>query len=90
MSPFTAVSQSEDFKRRVEKFRSDYPRIDDSVRGIIWRLQRAPEDGYKPGPPAGPKYMMMVFEKPTEDLPGLLLVYEYENNNVILKDLQPF
>jgi hypothetical protein len=57
------------------------------VRGLIWRLDRGPEDGDVMEMPLGPHYRHMNIEKPADDFPDVFVLYKFKNNVVTLEEI---
>jgi hypothetical protein len=90
MAPSATVIQSEKFKIKVAKIKLDIPRIEESIKGVIWILERSPEEGRKIPPPAGGKYRIIDIDRPIEAFPGLWIVYSLEKNVVTLLELNTY
>jgi len=82
----TIVEQSKLFKNKIKKLKTKFPRIDDSVRGLIWALERCPEKGEVLGEPLG-SHRLLDIGPPGDGFPGLWIGYAINGNKVILEDI---
>lgn len=84
--PHVRVSQSDFFRRKVDRLRANYPRIDEYVAGAIWLLERAPELGDMFGEPLGAHRALNAGPK-MSGLPRMRLAYIFRNGVVELEDI---
>jgi hypothetical protein len=87
MQPDITITQDAIFTRKVEKFILKHPRIEDSIRGIIWLLKRSPEEGTPLSKPLSPNYRILDIAPPMNGFPGIWVVYKFKNNTITLWDI---
>lgn len=87
MSPVAAVKKNKKFKDQVEKAKLKYTRLDAFIDGVVWRLERSPEEGRKVGVPLAEKYRILDIDRPTEEFPQIWILYAVEKSKVVLLEI---
>jgi hypothetical protein len=88
MAKARQVNIESGLQQYIEKLISENPQVERFINGIKWRLARGPEDG-KPTD-RDPNRYFLKFQPPSDNLPVIGLIYEFDEATVTISRLHAF
>ena len=82
MKAHAKVVQGRFFSKKIQKFKTKYPRINESIDGATLLLQRSPKEGRSLGEPLAMHRILHV-DPPVKGYPEIWIVYSYNDNNKV-------